>query len=314
MPNAAKGNAVTDHRTDSFRTSRPLSRVCWVSGFSGTKGDNMVGIGFRKEFSETLLRVRKDKPDFIEFAPENWMKTGGYYHRQLQKAAEQYPIFCHGLSLSIGSPDEPDWDFLADLKQFFKDVPVVRYSDHISFSQVSNAHLYELLPLPMIEEAVSRIAVKARQVQDFLERPLILENPSYYLVTEADMTEADFISAVLRESGCGFLLDVNNVYVNSVNHGYDPAAFLRSLPAEQVSYLHIAGHLKQPDGFLLDTHGEAIADPVYDLLKLTLETLPREVPILLERDFNIPAWPRLREEMNRIRRIQTEVREVQFAS
>lgn len=261
----------------------------------------MIGIGYRKDFAEEwennpeLLQA-----DFIEVAPENWINVGGYWKKLFYKKLEQYPLFTHGLSLSIGSPDELDFDFLKQLKLFLNETHAKVYSEHLSFSKCDNAHLYDLLPIPFTEDAVHHISYKIKQVQDFLERPLVLEIVSYYSPLAAEMQEIDFINAILKESNCLLLLDVNNIYVNSFNHHFDAKTFIQNLPKEKVAYIHMAGHLKVDDDLIIDTHGEPIINPVYELFEYTMNWLGKPVPVLLERDFNIPELAELQKEINQL--------------
>ena len=264
---------------------------------------NGAGLGFRREIANEILSLEgKDKPRFIEFAPENWMKIGGYWKKKLHEIAEKYPITTHGLSLSIGSPDPLDMDFLKDLKKFFNEIPVQVYSEHLSYSKCNNAHLYDLLPIPFREDAVKHIVQRIKTVQDFLERKIALENVSYYTPVGAEMDEASFISAIVRESGCNLLLDVNNVYVNSFNHQYDPKEFIKKLPLEKVAYMHIAGHEQVSDDLIIDTHGQAVIDPVFELFDWTLNYVS-PVPVLLERDFNFPVMNEILDEVKRVQTI-----------
>jgi len=261
-----------------------------------------VGLGFRREIADEILSFgREDKPRFIEFAPENWMNLGGYWKKQLHQIAEKYPITTHGLSLSIGSPDPLDMEFLAQLKKFFKEIPVQLYSEHLSYSKCDNAHLYDLLPIPFREDAVKHIVARIKTVQDFLERKIALENVSYYTPIGAEMDEAAFINAIVRESGCDMLLDVNNVYVNSFNHAYDPKKFIEKLPLDKVAYMHMAGHEQVAPDLIIDTHGQPIIDPVFELFEWALDKV-KPVPVLLERDFNFPD--NIREVLDEVKKLQ----------
>jgi len=261
-----------------------------------------IGLGFRREMAQEMIAFEHGAPDFIEFAPENWMDMGGYWGKVLQRATEKYPVLCHGLSLSIGSPDEPDWNFLKKLKIFLDDHNVEIYSEHLSYSKCDNAHLYDLLPIPFREDAVKHITERLRVFQDYLERPIAIENVSYYTPVAAEMDEGTFISSIVSESGCQLLLDVNNVYVNAFNHNYEAKAFIQSLPLDRVAYIHMAGHERVAPDLIIDTHGQDIIDPVYDLFEWTVPQL-QPVPVLLERDFNIPEMNMLQNEMNQLRQI-----------
>ncbi|MCX7728724.1 MAG: DUF692 domain-containing protein, partial [Bacteroidia bacterium] len=249
----------------------------------------MIGIGYRKDFAEEWHEHPElIQPDFIEVAPENWIHVGGYWKKLFDKKLEQYPLFTHGLSLSIGSPDPIDFDFLKQIKEFLKCTNARIYSEHLSFSKCDNAHLYDLLPIPFTEDAVKHVVQKIKQVQDFLEQPLVIEIVSYYSPLAAEMSEIDFINTILKESQCQLLLDVNNIYVNAFNHQFDPKNFITQLPKEKVAYIHMAGHLQVDEDLIIDTHGEPIIDPVYELFDFTMQWLQKPVPVLLERDFNIP--------------------------
>jgi len=261
-----------------------------------------IGIGFRRDFADEFLKNTHFKPDFIEFAPENWMGMGGSWKKKLDQVAERYPVTCHGLSLSIGSPDELDWEFLKNLKVFLNTYHVEIYSEHLSFSKAANAHLYDLLPIPFREDAVKHVAERIRLVQDFLERPLAIENVSYYTPVAAEMDEITFINQVIEEANCQLLLDVNNVYVNAFNHHYQAKEFIQQLPLNKVAHIHMAGHEKIAPDLIIDTHGQPIIDPVYDLFDYAAQLL-RPVPVLLERDFNIPETNELITEMNVLKRI-----------
>lgn len=264
-----------------------------------------VGIGLRKEFAADFAEGTTLKPDFIEIAPENWMGIGGYWKKVLQKTAVDYPIFCHGLSLSIGSPEPLDYVFLKQIKAFLDTYNVQLYSEHLSYSKCDNAHLYDLLPIPFRVDAVKHISKRIKEVQEILERKIAIENVSYYTPVAAEMDEATFISEIVNEAKCELLLDVNNVYVNAFNHQYNAKDFIAQLPLKSVAYIHMAGHEKVSDDLIIDTHGQAIIDPVYDLFEWTIDKL-NPVPVLLERDFNIPEQEELQNELNQLKHIVTK--------
>ena len=244
-----------------------------------------VGIGFRRDIAGALLNPECSGPRFIEVAPENWMGIGGHWGRMFRAATEKFPLTCHGLSLSLGSPEDLDWEFLGRLKKFLAEYPVRIFSEHLSYAKCENAHLYDLLPVPFRRDAVRHVAERIRQVQDFLERPILIENVSYYTPVAPEMSEADFISEVVAQSGCFLLLDVNNVYVNAFNHRYDARQFLQALPLSRVRAIHMAGHEQRSEDLIIDTHGAPIIDPVYDLFAWVAPKL-EPVPVLLERDYN----------------------------
>ncbi len=262
-----------------------------------------VGIGFRKDFGTEFIEGSALKPAFVEVAPENWIDVGGFWKKQFRKVAEQYPVYTHGLSLSIGSPDPLDWEFLKKVKSFLSEWDVKVYSEHLSYSKCDNAHLYDLLPIPFREDAVKHIAERIRQVQDFLGRKLVIEIVSYYTPVAAEMSEVEFINAILQEADCELLFDINNIYVNGFNHGYSPTEFIDQLDLSKVKYIHMAGHDQVSEDLIIDTHGQPIIDPVFDLFEYAISKLPHPVPVLLERDFNIPELAELQEEMNRLESI-----------
>lgn len=264
----------------------------------------MVGIGYRKDFSKEFLTSEILKPDFVEVAPENWIGIGGYWKQELKKVLNKYPLYCHGLSLSVGSPEGIDIDFVKQVKQFLDETQAVLYSEHLTFSKVDNAHLYDLLPIPFTQDAIDRVVENIQRVQDILGKRLILENGSYYTVLEAEMTEAEFVNEIVKKSDCELLLDVNNVFVNSFNHQYDAKEFITKMPLDKVKYIHMAGHYQVNESLIIDTHGAEIIDPVYDLFDFTMHQLPHDVPVLLERDFNIPELSEMQKEINNLRQIK----------
>lgn len=264
----------------------------------------MVGLGYRKDFAEDFLSSSILEPSFIEVAPENWINVGGFWKKEFHRALEKYPLYTHGLSLSIGAPDPLDMDFLKDMKTFLDETGAKIYSEHLSYSQCENAHLYDLLPIPFTEDAVKHVSARVKQVQDFLERPLALEIVSYYTPLAPEMTELEFVNAILKESGCQLLLDVNNVYVNSFNHNYNAKEFIDSLDVSNVSYIHMAGHQQVAPDLIIDTHGQPIIDPVYDLFEYAMGKIQKDIPVLLERDFNIPEFEELQGEINRLQSIK----------
>ena len=264
----------------------------------------MVGIGFRKDFAEEMLESDVLIPSFIEVAPENWMGIGGYWKKIFRQVLEKYPLYTHGLSLSIGSPDELDYDFLKKIKEFLTETHAQVYSEHLSYTTCDNAHLYDLLPIPFTEDAVKHASERIKIIQEILERTIAIEIVSYYSPIAPEMSEIDFINLIVKNTDCHLLLDVNNVYVNSFNHQYDAKQFIRLLPLESVSYIHMAGHLQVSDTLIVDTHGEAIIDPVFDLFEYTMQQMGKDVPVLLERDFNIPEMDELQAEINQLHTIK----------
>lgn len=263
-----------------------------------------VGLGFRRELIPALKTGVPDAIDFFEIAPENWIDLGGIPGRDLRIFTERYPFVCHGLSLSIGSPAPLDEVLLQKIRQFLDRHQIRLYTEHLSYCS-DDGHLYDLLPIPFTEEAVTYVAARVRRTQNILERRIALENASFYVQSPiAEMSEADFIRAVLVEADCDLHLDVNNVYVNSVNHAYDPIEFIRAMPTERIVYMHMAGHYNEAENLIIDTHGADVIDPVWSLLEQTYH-IHGVAPTLLERDFNIPPLHELVREVERIGLIQT---------
>lgn len=262
-----------------------------------------AGLGLRRELIPQLQAGKPDAIDFFEVAPENWMEMGGASGRAFRALTERHPFVCHGLSLSLGGPQPLDQVFLRRLKAFLAEHRIALYTEHLSYCS-DDGHLYDLLPIPFTEEAVDHVAARIRRTQDILERRIAIENASFYVAAPINrMSELEFINAVLEEADCWLHLDVNNVYVNSVNHRYDPEAFMRGLPAKRVAYLHTAGHYREADDLIVDTHGADVIDPVWGLLDYAYELFGVH-PTLLERDFNIPPLPDLVREVSRIARLQ----------
>ena len=258
-----------------------------------------TGLGFRRDIAHEIIEGEIFEPSFIELAPENWIDIGGYWRKKLHEAAEKYPITTHGLSLSIGSPEDLDWDFLRKIKKFNKEFGVKIYSEHLSYTKAENAHLYDLLPIPFRMDAVKHVVDRIRRVQDFIGQRIAIENVSYYTPVAAEMTESEFVTQIANEADCDLLLDVNNVYVNAFNHKYNARQYIESLPLEKVAYIHMAGHLQVNEELIIDTHGQAIIDPVYELFEWTLERV-KPVPVLLERDFNLENTEELSTELNEL--------------
>jgi uncharacterized protein (UPF0276 family) len=264
-----------------------------------------VGLGFRQELIPALKNHIPAVIDFFEIAPENWIELGGRYEPDLRSFTERYPFVCHGLSLSIGSPAPLNETLLHSIRRFLDQHQIILYTEHLSYCSDDRGYLYDLLPVPFTEEAVRYVASRVRRVQEILERRIALENASFYVQAPvADMSEIEFIRAVLIEADCDLHLDVNNVYVNSVNHGYDPFEFIRAMPTERIVYLHIAGHHNEAQDLIIDTHGTEVIDPVWALLDETYQ-IHGVRPTLLERDFNIPPLEELVREIQRIDVIQT---------
>ncbi len=262
-----------------------------------------AGLGLRRALMPELLEATTENIDFLELAPENWIGVGGRFGRQFRALAERFPLVCHGLSLSIGSPAPLDRRFLTDLKTFLDDYDIRCYSEHLSYCSDDKGHLYDLMPIPFTEEAIRYVADRVREVQDFLERRLVLEHVSYYAAPGQELSELEFINGVLTEADCELLLDVNNIYVNGINFAYDPYQFLNEIDGDRIAYLHIAGHYVEAEDLRVDTHGSKVIEPVWALLQAAYERWG-VAPTLLERDFNLPPLPQLLEEVGRIRELQ----------
>lgn len=262
-----------------------------------------AGLGLRRELLAPLLDGVPAAIGFLEVAPENWMDMGGAAGRRFHELAQQRPLVAHGLSLSLGGPGPLDQVFLRRVRRFLETHGIALYTEHLAWT-TDDGHLYDLLPIPFTAEAVRHVARRITQAQDILGRRIAIENASYYAGSPLDeMSELDFVNAVLAEADCALHLDVNNVHVNAVNHGHDARDFIRGLPARRVVYLHVAGHYREAPDLLVDTHGADVADPVWDLLDFTLAHLGA-LPTLLERDFNIPPLADLLSEVTRIGRLQ----------
>ncbi|MCK5888468.1 MAG: DUF692 domain-containing protein [Methylococcales bacterium] len=261
------------------------------------------GLGLRRAFLTEINDAPPSEVSFYEVAPENWIPIGGKLGKQFRAMTERFDFVCHGLSLSIGSSDPLDESFVLDVKKFMHQHQIKFYSEHLSYCS-HKGHLYDLMPIPFTSDAVTHTAKRIQRVQDILEQKIAIENVSYYAAPGQEMSEIDFFNAVVAEADCDILVDLNNIYVNSINHQYNAEDFLRKIPASRIAYAHIAGHYVEADDFLIDTHGADVIDPVWNLLAKAYE-LYGVFPTLLERDFNIPSLDILLKEVNTIRSIQT---------
>lgn len=256
------------------------------------------GIGLRSEHQADLANKKVDGIDFLELSPENWMNLGGYKRTYLDKIASNYPLVAHGLNLSIGGFKPLNTDFIKQVKAFLDDYNIDIYSDHLCFTDDDKGYLYDLLPLPRQQENIDYIVSRIQEVQDIIKRPLVLENISYYHKYDGDISETYFINSILEKSGAKLLLDINNVYVNALNHDYDPYTFIDEIKGKNLSYFHIAGHLQTED-IVLDTHGKDVSLEVKDLAKYTVSKHGWH-PLLLERDNRVPSLSELVSELNGI--------------
>ncbi|MES2743101.1 MAG: DUF692 domain-containing protein [Pseudomonadota bacterium] len=266
------------------------------------------GLGLRPSHYHDILAAgpATSEVDWFEILSENYMVPGGKPLAMLDRIRQDYPMVMHGVSLSIGSPQGPCEDYLRDLKKLMDRVQPLWLSDHLCWTGVHGGHLHDLFPLPYTEETVDTVVRNVRKVQDYLERPILLENVSSYLTFSADtLSEWDFVAAVAEQSDSLILLDVNNIYVSSVNHGFDPADYLRAMPAHRVRQIHLAGHSVQ-NGCIIDTHDQAVSDPVWALYA---DALRRFGPVatMIERDDNIPPLAELTAELAHARRLAASV-------
>lgn len=261
-----------------------------------------AGLGLRRSFIGEVLTNPPGHVSFYEVAPENWMTIGGKLGKQFRAMTERHDFVAHGLSLSIGSSDPLDETFIHKLKDFLTEHGIKFYSEHLSYCSHAG-HLYDLMPMPFTEDAVKHIAARIRRVQEILEQRIAIENISYYAAPGREMSEIDFFNAVVAEADCDVLIDINNIYVNSINHGYDAESFLRAMPGQRIAYAHIAGHYVEAEDFLIDTHGAEVIDPVWHLLDKAYQQFG-VFPTLLERDFNLPPLSELLKEVEIIANIQ----------
>ncbi len=271
-----------------------------------------VGLGLRRSIMDSLADHPHPQVDFMEVAPENWIGVGGVWGKKFRAFTEQTPFMVHGLSLSIGSPAPLDEAFIQRVKRFMKEFDIKHYSEHLSYCS-DGGHLYDLMPIPFTEEAITHVAERIQRTQDIIGEQIAMENVSYYAAPGKEMQEIDFLNAVLEKADCKFLLDVNNIYVNSINHNYDPSKFLKAIPGDRISYIHIAGHYDEADDLRVDTHGADVIAPVWQLLEQAYE-LYGTIPTLLERDFNIPAIPELLLEVDSIASYQKKWHKPQNAN
>ena len=265
---------------------------------------NGVGIGLRQAIAEPLL-TSPPAPElcFVELHPENYVQRGGRFRSMLERARARWPVLTHGLTLGVGAVEPFEPRYVQELKRFLAEIDAPWHSEHLCFSSPDGVMLHDLMPLPFRREAVDVAVARICELRDAIERPVAIENISYYAHPgEAEMPEEDFLLEVLERADAKLLLDVNNVFVNCTNHQKDPKQFIERMPLERVVQLHVAGHSRLENGLIVDTHGEAVRDGVYALLEHTLaRTGP--VPVLLERDQNFPSFEELRAELSQIHAI-----------
>ncbi len=270
------------------------------------QGPTGVGLGLRSRYLEAVAAgALEGEADFLEISPENFMHRGGRAHAHLDRIANRHPIVSHGLMLSLGGAGPFDPDYLKTLRDFLARIDSPWHSDHLCFSGLCGTVLHDLLPVPFSTASARRIAERIERVRDVLGRPMLVENISWYAhAGEGGLSEADFIAEVCERADCGLLLDVNNCWVNAKNHGFDVMAFLEKVPLDRVVQIHVAGHERYDDDLFVDTHGATAEPKVHDLLAWVVErTGP--VPVLLERDNNLPPLADLVAELRAFRRTYT---------
>jgi len=260
-----------------------------------------LGLGLRKEF---LQQIDEDGflPDWWEIAPENWFDIPFHHREKFEQMISLRPTVAHGVALSIGSDEPVDKKFLKKMKNFLDFYNIEHYSDHISFSSLEGLQTYELLPINMTKKSLNFISDKIKTVEDYLQRPLILENATYYYLPKSDMREVDFINELMEKSGAKLLLDVNNIYVNGLNHGFNPYDFLDELDLNKAAYIHVAGHyLNKELGMLIDSHGMKVTKEVWEFLEYTLKKI--DIPVMIERDNNIPSYKAMSTEYQTMQKV-----------
>ncbi|MDY6942355.1 MAG: DUF692 domain-containing protein [Pseudomonadota bacterium] len=267
-----------------------------------------AGLGLRRAILADLAETEPGEISFLEAVPENWIGLGGRLAKRFRAITERWPFVCHGLSLSLGGPDPLNEDLVRQVGAFMREHRIRCYSEHLSYC-TDGGQLYDLMPIPFTDAAVDYVAGRIGRVQDILGERIAIENVSYYAAPGQEMAEIEFLNAVLAQADCDLLLDVNNVYVNSVNHGYDPVGFIDALPGHRIAYGHIAGHHEEAPDLRIDTHGNDVCDPVWDLLAHAYDRFG-VFPTLLERDFNIPPFNELVNEVRMIRRVQDRMGQV----
>lgn len=269
------------------------------------------GLGLRKEHYETVLAERP-AVDWFEIISENYMVEGGKPLDYLARIREHYPMVMHGVSLSIGSTEPLDTDYLARLKALYQRVQPEWFSDHLCWTGVNGLNLHDLMPLPYTEEAIRHVADRISRVQDFMGCRMLLENVSSYLsYNDSQMSEWEFLRQVAERADCLILLDINNIYVSAYNHQFDPLDYIRAMPKERVYQFHLAGHTRQ-DNLIIDTHDHPIADPVFELYGHAVQRFGR-VSTMIERDDHIPPLEELLRELDQVRRIGEKQQDQQVA-
>ncbi len=288
------------------RVSTPEAKASGVRPFYG------YGLGLRTEHFDAVLN-EKPAIDWFEIISENFMVAGGKPRHYLEAIRARYPLAMHGVSLSIGSTDPFDYQYLAELKQLARDIEPIWISDHLCWTGNGGINSHDLLPLPYTEEAIAHVASRIGEVQEFLGREILIENVSTYVsFANAEMEEPAFLAEIARRSGCRILLDVNNIYVSSRNHGFDADAYVGALPAEKIWQIHLAGHSDYGD-YVIDTHDHPVRDEVWALYARSLERIGA-VTTMIERDDHIPPLAELVLELDHARRIGSRFEQANLAA
>jgi uncharacterized protein (UPF0276 family) len=265
-----------------------------------------VGVGLRRAFYDELLASDR-QVDWLEVVSENVMARGGRVRWFLDQHRERRPLIPHGVNLNIGGPDPLDLSYLAGLRTLVELLDAPFFSDHLCYSRLEGVYLHELLPVPFREDVADHVVARIAEAQDRVGAPFLLENPSYYAVMPGQtIPETELLTRIAEGADCGLLLDVNNVYVNAQNHGFDPRDYLLALPLERVGYIHLAGHTEEEPA-IIDTHAAPVADPVWDLYRWTLEQIGRPVSTLIEWDADIPAVDVVLDEADKARAVLEEL-------
>ncbi len=307
-PEATQREATRREATQREATQREATQREATQREAGSRlslPDLGCGVGLRVPHYPHIFKEQPNV-DFFEIISENFMVAGGAPLENLARVLERYPVVQHGVSLSLGATEPLDFDYLARLKALTRRTRTPWVTDHLCWTRAHGVDLHDLLPLPYTEEAVHHVAGRIRTVQDFLELRLGIENTSSYLTYNAStLEEWEFITAIVQEADCGLLLDVNNVYVSSYNHGFDPKTFIAGIPAERVIQIHLAGHTHK-GAYILDTHSDFVIEPVWDLYRFALERTGA-VSTLVEWDDDIPTFDTVHGEAHKARAIREEV-------
>jgi uncharacterized protein (UPF0276 family) len=267
-----------------------------------------IGLGLRSPIAKELFSAPPPAVRWLEIHPENYLARGGHYETLLREARARFPLLTHGLSMGFGSLTPFTREALAPLRALLSELAVPWHSDHLCFAAVDGVFAHDLLPLPFNEQAIDVCVQRIREAQDALGVPIAVEHISYYMKPAGSaLSELDHLNEVLTRADAKLLLDVNNVYVNAMNHGFDPYAFIAALPLSRVVQVHVAGHYVRPDGQRIDTHAEPVCEAVFALFEYTMKLLARPLPVLLERDDNFPEFSELSAEVTRLDEIYRRV-------